>query len=113
MVESPVTQSVGSRMSLKRPDESTLLIQLSGKWRLVDELPQAEDLIKKLESSTWTKRLTFNSQNITDWDSSLLTFLTKILDHSAQQGLQVENKGLPQGVRKLIERIHSESASVV
>ena len=40
---------------------------------------------------------------MTDWDSSLLTFLIKIIDQSKQNGIEADWGGLPSGVQRLLK----------
>jgi phospholipid/cholesterol/gamma-HCH transport system permease protein len=45
----------------------------------------------------------FDTKELAAWDSSLLVFLTKVLERCGQQGVTVDAGGLPDGVRKLLD----------
>jgi phospholipid/cholesterol/gamma-HCH transport system permease protein len=49
------------------------------------------------------RRLAFDSQALTGWDSALLTFLRDIVDECASRGIEVDRRGLPEGVRRLLD----------
>jgi phospholipid/cholesterol/gamma-HCH transport system permease protein len=48
------------------------------------------------------RRVGFYTENLADWDSSLLTFLIKISDYCTNNNLAFDKDGLPKGVQKLI-----------
>ncbi len=48
-------------------------------------------------------RVAFDAQNLTGWESSLLTFLLTVIDSCQQVGVQVDRQGLPKGVNRLID----------
>jgi len=49
------------------------------------------------------RRLVFETRGLTDWDSTLLTFLLKIREYAGQKQVQIRDEGLPQGARRLID----------
>jgi phospholipid/cholesterol/gamma-HCH transport system permease protein len=88
-------------MTFRQPDKESLLVVLSGLWKIGNELPAADEVRKGLES-TPVRRMAFEARDLTDWDSALLTFLLKIREYAAQRQIQVVDEGLPQGARRLI-----------
>jgi phospholipid/cholesterol/gamma-HCH transport system permease protein len=88
-------------MTLRQPDNDTLLVSLAGVWKIGNELPSADEVRKGLES-TPARRMVFETRDLTDWDSALLTFLLKIREYAAQKQIQIMDEGLPQGARRLI-----------
>jgi len=66
------------------------------------KIPSASQVQKKIESLGSIRRVGFYTENLTDWDSSLLTFLIKISDYCTNNNLAFDKAGLPEGVQKLI-----------
>ncbi len=85
----------------KQPAD-TLRIKITGTWKIGTEQISAEQVRQKIESNGAVKRVGFFTENLGDWDSSLLTFLMKISDYCTQQDLVFDKEGLPDGVKRLI-----------
>src|SRR5262249_37869519 len=47
-------------------------------------------------------RLVFEAQELTDWDSRLLTFLRQVMEASTHRQMVVDQHGLSEGVRRLL-----------
>jgi len=88
-------------LTFRQPDNDTLLVSLAGVWKIGRDLPSAEEVRKRLESTS-VQRMAFEARDLTDWDSGLLTFLLKIREYAAQKKIQIADEGLPQGARRLI-----------
>ena len=82
-------------------DNDTLLVTLSGVWKIGGEMPSADEVRKALDSFA-VRRMAFETRGLADWDSALLTFLLKVRDFAAQEQIQILDEGLPQGARRLI-----------
>ncbi|MEE9549421.1 MAG: ABC transporter permease [Candidatus Binatia bacterium] len=91
-----------SEMSFSRRGDDTLLVLLAGSWKLQDDLPSANEVQKQVKSNPRVRRIAFETQEITAWDSGLLTFLTKLVNQSAQGQIELDREGLPSGVRRLL-----------
>ena len=91
-----------SEISFNHPTDGTLLVRLAGSWRLQDDLPSANEVQKQVKSNPQVRRIAFETQEITAWDSGLLTFLTKLVNQSAQGQIELDREGLPSGVRRLL-----------
>ncbi len=90
-------------MSFSRPSDDTLLVQLSGSWRMQERLPSAVAVQEQLESGPRIRQIAFDTGGIKEWDSGLLTFLAKIVNQSAQNQIELDREGLPSGVRRLLD----------
>jgi phospholipid/cholesterol/gamma-HCH transport system permease protein len=90
-------------VELNSGDAATLNIILKGSWRLHNVLPSVDPVIQRLTPDSGLKRITFSSDDITDWDSGLLVFLSRLARSCKTQQIQIVNEGLPAGVRKLLE----------
>ena len=90
-------------LELNNPDTVTLNIVLKGSWRLQDRLPPVETITRKLLSDPQLERISFSSNEIANWDSGLLVFLSKLIRSCNENKLQVMTDGLPAGIRKLLD----------
>ncbi len=91
-----------AEISLKRQREGELLVVLSGSWRLASSLPSADELIKQIDPDQ-VLRIAFETNELKDWDSGLLTFLIKVNQFCFQNKIQFEAQGLPEGARRLLK----------
>ena len=89
-------------ISFDRPSEDTLLMRISGAWEIGQDLPSAPDVYVQVSAQTHLKTIFFDSTELARWDSTLLTFLIKVIELCAQAGISVERDGLPTGVRRLL-----------
>jgi phospholipid/cholesterol/gamma-HCH transport system permease protein len=89
-------------MSITTPAADTLLVKLSGGWKITEPIPSASDVENSLESAKGIRRITFDTKDLGSWDSGLLTFLIKIFEACSKAKIEVVKDGLPEGVRKLI-----------
>ena len=96
------TQSARCELSFSGPTEDTLLVRLAGNWRIGEELPPASEVQKEIESGPRVKRIAFDTKELGEWDSGLLTFLIKVIKQCSRSKIDVEKEGLPHGVGKLL-----------
>jgi phospholipid/cholesterol/gamma-HCH transport system permease protein len=85
-----------------RPTADTLLVALSGSWRLQDEVPSLTGVAQALDAAPRLQRLMFDTTALTAWDSGLVTFLLDIFELGAQRQIAVDQEGLPSGLRRLL-----------
>jgi len=90
-------------LGFTQPTDDTLLIRLLGSWKIGNVLPSASEVQKQLELESHITQLTFDTQELTGWDSGLLTFLIKVIDQCSRSSIVIDREGLPQGVRRLLE----------
>ena len=89
-------------LAFARPTGDTLLVRLSGSWTIDAELPSIEEVRRHVESVPSIRRITFDAQGLTGWDSGLLTFLTKLIAEAERRGIETDRAGLPEGVGRLL-----------
>ena len=65
-------------ISSDRQTKDTLRLGLKGSWKIGKRFPSADVVQKQIESSGGIRRIGFNTENLTGWDSGLLTFLIKL-----------------------------------
>jgi hypothetical protein len=54
-----------AEMRFSRPEADTLLVHLSGSWRLQRTLPSVTEVQQQLEVGPPVRRLSFDAQNLT------------------------------------------------
>src|SRR3979490_3392051 len=91
------------QISLERANDSTLVVQLSGPWHLQRDLPPVSLLVSELASRPGTKRLLFETAQLTHWESGIIAFLTNMTDICRARGIAEDRAGLPAGLRRLLE----------
>jgi phospholipid/cholesterol/gamma-HCH transport system permease protein len=84
------------------PLTEVLRVKITGRWTIGTQQPSASQVQKEIESMGSIHRVGFHTENLTYWDSSLLTFLIKISEYCTTHNLVFEKDGLPQGVQRLI-----------
>ncbi len=82
--------------------KDTLRLQLKGSWKIGARFPSADAVQKQIASSGGIRRIGFNTEDLTGWDSGLLTFLIKISDYCSKNNIDFDKEGLPEGVGRLI-----------
>jgi phospholipid/cholesterol/gamma-HCH transport system permease protein len=82
--------------------EDTLLVRLLGKWKTGNRLPPASEVRKQTGAAPGVRSVIFDTQELTGWDSGLLTFLIKVARECSRKNIHVEKDGLPQGVQRLL-----------
>ena len=80
MVEPEQTKPTTAGLSAATQGADTLLVKLSGDWKITETLPSASEVEKSLESSKSIRRVAFDAKDLGGWDSGLLTFLIKIFE---------------------------------
>jgi phospholipid/cholesterol/gamma-HCH transport system permease protein len=85
-----------------RPEEGTLCLRLRGRWTMEGRLPAAAEVERVIVSGAPVRRLTFESGDLTGWDTGLLTLLRGVFAVAERAGIAVEPAGLPDGVRRLL-----------
>ncbi len=90
------------KLSFSRPSEGAVLMKLTGSWRFKDKVPSADAVVKRFESLPQIKRLAFDTKELGEYDTALLTFLKSLIGDCARMNVRVERDGLPQGVQRLL-----------
>jgi len=88
---------------ISRPDEGTLVLHLTGRWKMGDPIPSAELLGKGIGENQRELRLVFDSSGLIGWDSSLISFVRRLDAVLEGTHLSIELEGLPKGVQRLLK----------
>ena len=90
-------------LSFDRPAGDTLLVQLKGSWTIENKLPSGNEVQSQIESDPAIKQIDFDIRELSDWDSGLLSFLTKIINRGSAKNITVNQDGLSEGIQKLLQ----------
>jgi phospholipid/cholesterol/gamma-HCH transport system permease protein len=90
------------KISFERANDS-LVVHLSGPWHLQRDLPPISLLIAELGSRSGTKRLSYETSQLTHWDSGLISFLTNAAEICRARHIAEDRTGLPAGLKRLLE----------
>src|SRR5512139_3575561 len=102
MDESEKKNPTTAGLNMTTQGADTLLVKLSGEWKITEPLPATADVEKPLESAKGIRRISFDTEDLGGWDSGLLTFLIKIFEACSKAKIEVIKDGLPEGVQRLI-----------
>ena len=90
------------RLAFSQSAADSLLLRLSGPWTIESGLPSADEVAKRLEQAPQIRRIAFDTEALTHWDSSLLTFLLKVGETCSRRNTVLDEAGLPPGARRLL-----------
>jgi phospholipid/cholesterol/gamma-HCH transport system permease protein len=93
----------GGQISFRRDDATTLRVRFSGAWRLRRGLPTAALVERELKSGGNVRGIAFEADELTFWDTSVLTFLFEVSELCRRRDVQMDRAGLPAGVRRLLD----------
>ncbi len=96
---------VRCELHLTQPSPETLQLQLHGSWTLYAKLPSADLVQQQLVAHPHIQTVTFQTQDLSDWDSGLLTFLRQVrqvIEQAQPHEITIDQTGLPDGVQRLL-----------
>ena len=96
------TPTAPGELRCERQADDTLVVHLGGHWTIRAGAPVVTALDQQLDASPPVRRLAFEAQELTAWDTRLLTFLRQVLEASTHRQIVVDQHGLPDGIRRLL-----------
>ena len=90
-------------LAYNKNDDNKLAITLSGEWLLGADLPAPDPVLDELRSPPKPAVVTFETGDLGAWDTGLITALVAIQRGAAANGIDVDEAGLPEGARRLID----------
>jgi phospholipid/cholesterol/gamma-HCH transport system permease protein len=88
------------KVTFRAAADGTLTICLAGQWDLSGGLPATEQAERELSAPR--RRIQFETSRLGAWDSSLLTYLGRLIALCAERQLEIDRSGLPAGVQRLL-----------
>lgn len=91
-----------NKLTFEYPSSNTLLVKLSGDWKISEGLPAESEVISQLDGHKDITQITFDLSDIGKWDSGLASFLFHLVRECRQRKVAINQQGLPAGVERLI-----------
>ena len=82
--------------------DDRLAVTLTGDWLLDAVLPGIEPVLERLRQAPAPAGVTFDTGDLGSWDTGLVSRLVSIRRMAEQNGIPVDDSGLPDGARQLI-----------
>lgn len=92
----------GGMLRLEWIGRDTLRVRLTGTWRLDERLPSAEGIEQAVAQSPEARRIVLDARGVPDWDTTLVSFVLRLLRFGEPRGLTIDRDGLPRGLNRLI-----------
>ena len=80
-----------------------MVAHLSGPWHLQRDLPPITLIVAELDARPGTRRVAYETAQLTHWDSGLISFLSEAAEICRARGIAEDRSGLPAGLRRLLE----------
>lgn len=87
--------------------DGNVLFHLSGAWTLDTDMPDSTGLAARIHTSGPISCVSFDTVQVTAWDSGLLIFLFALEEHCRQKKIRVDLSGLSDGVVRLMHLAHA------
>ena len=84
-----------AEFSFSRTPENGLMVILKGHWIQERKRPPITEIMSQMNSDAKVQTVAFDSKALADWDSTLLTVLTKIVNQCREKKIRINIKGLP------------------
>src|SRR5512144_1859862 len=92
-----------AELSVSRPTPDALQIRLAGPWLMETGRPPVDSVEQALAAEPPPRQVSFDTAQLKAWDSGLLTFLSRVVEHCTEHGIAIDRAGLPVGVRRLLD----------
>jgi len=87
--------------SAARSQDGVLVVRLAGRWHLKDGVPSTVPIEKELTGEP-PRCVSFDAVAVCGWDTSIITFLTRLISLCGARGIETDRSGLPEGIQRLI-----------
>lgn len=81
----------------------TVEVRLSGAWTIGRGMPSFAQVTRSLETHEGVERIRVRAEDVSDWDSALLVFLDRFRKFARKKAVDLDFKGLPEGVDRLLQ----------
>lgn len=82
--------------------DSTLIVRLSGAWKLHRGMPTGDTFVHELETHS-PRRVSFEAADLETWDSSVISFLVQASEICRQKQVDQDRDGLPAGLKRMLD----------
>jgi len=113
-----------AELRTRRDNDDALTLQLSGDWRLGDELPDTSALLAEFDAAPRPSGIRYQCEQLGDWDTSLIRVLSRVYRAAQSADISHDISALPDGAQGLLRlaftveerkgaRRHEEEGSLV
>ena len=96
-----MTIETSDKYQINTSDEG-LCLELSGDWLFNTNPPDFDSILQQILKIT-PEKIHFDCHKLQKWDSSLMTFLVKLLTNCKENDIPVILETLPKGIQKLLQ----------
>lgn len=82
--------------------DNALSIKLNGDWLISTKIPPVSEATSQFLTYPDIKSVSFDSAGLSSWDSSLISFLYKLIKECQVRGVGVQYENLPEGIEKIM-----------
>jgi phospholipid/cholesterol/gamma-HCH transport system permease protein len=82
--------------------DGTLIVQPVGDWSIDRPLPDIQAVVVNASPSSPVTEVTFDTSELGDWDSSLVTFLFETVEYCRDHDVDVQTESLPASLARLV-----------
>jgi phospholipid/cholesterol/gamma-HCH transport system permease protein len=90
-------------INLKNNDQGNVTVELQGMWVIESDIGNITYIIQELQQFAQIQSITFDCQNLDQWDSRLPSYLLKITDFAQVNNIEIDLTALPDGVQGLLK----------
>jgi phospholipid/cholesterol/gamma-HCH transport system permease protein len=94
--------AAGDTLDFEEGPDSSLVVRMSGTWKLHRGMPAGDSFEQELQSRP-PQRVRFEAPALTEWDSSVVSFLAQASEICRQRQIEQDRSGLPAGLQHLLE----------
>ncbi len=87
------------KFSFDFPAPKTLRLKLSGDWKIINDLPKADEIFSQSSTRADLENISFDVPENLKWDSGLIIFLLQLSRTCKHKNIRMAKEGLPQNVR--------------
>ena len=104
MVREGAAAAAPAALEMDRAEDESLVLRLSGAWRLGEIAPEPRDVERELELRL-APRVSLDTRGVTSWDTGLVVYLSRVLESCRGRAIAVDRAGLPRDVQRLLDLI--------
>lgn len=90
-------------LAIDASSDGEVTVSLGGEWLLGNELPDPDAILDRLRKPPRPDAVRFDTTELGDWDTGLITTIIHIARSAEANGVTIDQAGLPEGARKLLE----------
>ncbi|HQL41056.1 MAG TPA: ABC transporter permease [Candidatus Omnitrophota bacterium] len=79
-----------------------LSVEIGGDWQLSDKVPCVDEVCQQFSTNPDITKVIVNASQLSDWDSSLLSFLCHLARECQNKKITVQYDSFPEGVESLV-----------